>query len=130
MDAVALGGCRVHLMAVVRGLASESERVRTAFEEIRPDAVAVSLGREELEALKGYSGGNAPPDNVEEEGYVRGRSRFGEVRKPPPASLAAVAAAGERGILVHPLDMDEEQYTSGHLPAVSTVSALLPNARP
>src|SRR6267143_1128614 len=59
MDAVALGGCRVHLMADVRGLASESERVRTAFEEIRPDAVAVSLGREELEALKGYSGGNA-----------------------------------------------------------------------
>jgi len=129
MDAVALGGCRVHLMAVVRGLASESERVRTAFEEIRPDAVAVSLGREELEALKGYSGGNAPPDNVEEEVYVRGMSRFGEVRKPPPCFVAAVAASGERGIPVHPLDMDDEQYTSVYLAAVSTVDILLANAR-
>src|SRR5436309_9077527 len=129
MDAVVLGGCRVQLMPVVRGLASESERVRAAFEEVRPEGAAVSLGREELEALKGYSGGNVPPDNVEEEVYVRGLSRFGEVRKPPPCFVAAIAASGEHGIPVHPLDMDDEQYTSVYVAAVSTVDILLANTR-
>jgi len=129
MDAVVLGGCRVHLMPVVRGLALESERVRAAFDEIRPEGVAVSLGREELETLKGYSGGDAPPDNLEEEVYVRGLSRFGVVRKPPPCFVAVIAASGERGVPVHPLDMDDEQYTNVYLAAVSTVDILLANAR-
>ena len=129
MDVVALGACRVHVMPVVRGLVSESGRVRAAFSEVRPGAVALSIGREELEALRAYGGGNVPPDNVEEEAYVRGLSRFGEVRKPPPCFVEALAVSGERGIPVHPLDMDDEQYTSVYLAAVSTVDILLANAR-
>jgi len=129
MDVVALGGCRVHLMPVVRGLVSESERVRSAFSDVRPEAVALSIGREELEALKAHSGENVPPDNLEEEVYVRGLSRFGEVRKPPPCFVAALAEASRLAIPVHPLDMDDEQYSNTYVASVSTVDILLSNAR-
>ncbi len=129
MDVVALGGCRVHVMPVVRGLVSESERVVAAFAEVRPEAAALSIGREELEGLQVHSGENVPPGNVEEEVYVRGLSRFGDVRKPPPCFVAALAASAERGIPVHPLDMDDEQYSSTYVACVSTVDILLANAR-
>jgi hypothetical protein len=129
MDVVAIGGCRVHVMPVVRGLASESDRVMAAFSEVAPEAAAISIGREELEGLKAHSGENVPPENVEEEVYVRGLSRFGEVRKPPPCFVAALAASTERGIPLHPLDMDDEQYSSTYVACVSTVDILLANAR-
>src|SRR2546428_2432968 len=129
MDVVALGGCRVPLRPVVRGLVSEGGRVRAAFTEVGPQAVALSISREELEGLKSFSGGNAPADNLEEEVYVRGLARFGEVRKPPPCFLEAAAYAREREIPVHPLDMDNEQYTSTYVSTVSTVDILLSNAR-
>jgi len=129
MDVVALGGCRVHVMSVIRGLVSESERVIAAFEEVRPEAAALSIGREELEGLKAHTGENVPPDNVEEEVYVRGLSRFGEVRKPPPCFVAALAASTERGIPIQPLDMDDEQYSSTYVASVSTVDILLANVR-
>ncbi len=129
MDVVALGGCRVHLMPVVRGLVSEAGRVRAAFSDVGPEAAALSISREELEGLKAFKGGNAPPDNPEEEVYVNGLGRYGEVRKPPPCFVEAAASARDRNIPIHPLDMDDEQYTSTYVAAVSTVDILLSNAR-
>src|SRR5437867_4141003 len=119
MDVVTLGGCRVHLMPVVRGLVSEAERARAALSEVGPEAVALSISREELEGLRAFAGGNAPADNLEEEVYVRGLARFGDVRKPPPCFVEAAAFAKERGIPVHPLDMDNDQYTTPYVAAVS-----------
>ena len=129
MDVVALGGCRVHVMSVVRGLVSEAGAVRDAFSTIRPEAIGLSIGREELEGLRGHAGDNVPPDNLEEQVYVRGLSRFGEVRKPPPCFVEAVAVSKEAGIPLHPLDMDSEQYTTAYLKAVSTVDVLRSNVR-
>lgn len=130
MEAVPLGEGRVvHLMPVVRGLVSESGRVRAAIDQVRPDAVALSISREELEALRVYDGGDAPPDSVDEEVYVRGLARFGEVRKPPPCFVEALSAVKDRGTPVHPLDLDEDQYSSLYVSVVSTVDLLLANAR-
>jgi len=129
MDAVELRGCRVHLMAVVRGLVSEREAVRAAVADLSPEAVALSISHEELEALRTYDGGDAPTENVDEEVYVRGLSRFGEVRKPPPCFVEALAAAAARGIPVHPLDMDEERYTNAYVAAVGALDLLRSNAR-
>src|SRR5436309_15662864 len=95
MDVVTLGGCRVHLMPVVRGLVSEVERVRAAFTDAGPVAVALSISREELEGLRDYADGNAPPDNLEEEVHVRGLTRIVEVRKPTTYFVEAVELAKE-----------------------------------
>jgi hypothetical protein len=129
MEVVALGTSRVHVMPVIRGLVSEAESVRAAISEVSPETVGLSISREELEALRSYGGGNAPPDNVEEEAYVRGLGRFGEIQKPPPCFVEAVRVASGRSIPVHPLDMDDEQYTSVYVASVSTVDILLANAR-
>jgi len=129
MDVVDLGSCRVHLMSVVRGLVSEADAVRAAFLAVKPDAIALSIGREELEGLRAHGGESVPPENIEEEVYVHGLSRFGEVRKPPPCFVDAVAVAKEAGVPVHPLDMDSEQYTTAYLKAVSTVDVLRSNVR-
>jgi len=129
MEVVALGTSRVHVMPLIRGLVSEAETVRAAISAVSPEAVGLSISREELEALRSYGGGNAPPDNVEEEVYVRGLARFGEVQKPPPCFVEAVRAADGHSIPVYPLDMDEEQYTSVYVASVSTVDILLTNAR-
>ncbi|HEY4704417.1 MAG TPA: hypothetical protein VII27_01595 [Thermoplasmata archaeon] len=129
MDVVPLGAGRVHLFPVVRGLVSEAERVREAFAETRPDAVALSISREEIEGLRAHTGEAVPPDSVDEEVYVRGLAAFGEVRKPPPCFVEALAAAAERGTAVHPLDLDEEQYSTLYVSVVSTVDILLSNAR-
>ncbi len=129
MDVVDVKGCRLHLMPVVRGLASEAAGVEAAVAEVAPEAVALSLSREEIEALRAHDGSDVPPENVDEEVYVRGLSRFGTVRKPPPCFVAALAAAKGRGIPVHPLDMDTEQYSTAYLAAVGTLDVLRSNAR-
>ncbi len=129
MEVVVLGAGRVHLLPVVRGLVSEAERVRTAFSEVAPDAVAMSISREELEGLRAHTGEAVPPDSVDEEVYVRGLAAFGEVRKPPPCFVEALAAATARGTPVHPLDLDEDQYSTLYVSVVSTVDILLSNAR-
>ncbi len=129
MEVVALGTSRVHVMPAIRGLVSEAASVRAAISQISPEAVGLSIAREELEALRVFEGGNVPPDNVEEEVYVRGLARFGEVQKPPPCFVEAVRAADGHSIPVYPLDMDEEQYTSVYVASVSTVDILLTNAR-
>ena len=36
-------GCTVHVLSVIKGLKSEAEKVRRAFEDIKPDVLAVSL---------------------------------------------------------------------------------------
>jgi len=129
MEVVALGFSRVHVMPAVRGLVSEAASVRAAISQVSPEAVGLSIAREELEALRLFEGGNVPPDNVEEEVYVRGLSRFGDVRKPPPCFEEAVRVAAERSIPVHSLDMDDEQYSSVFVASVSTVDILLSNVR-
>lgn len=129
MEAVVLGASRVHVMPVIRGLVAEGHAVRSAIAELSPDGIGLSISREELEALRSFEGGNVPPDNVEEEVYVRGLARFGEVRKPPPCFVDAVHASHERSVPVFPLDMDEDQYTSVYVASVSTVDILLTNAR-
>ncbi len=129
MDAVDVKGCRLHLMAVVRGLASEAGDVRAAVEAVAPEAIALSVSREEIEGLRTHDGSDVPPENADEEVYVRGLSRFGEVRKPPPCFVAALAAAKDRGVPVHPLDMDAEQYTAAYVAAVGTLDVLRSNAR-
>ena len=98
---------------------AEADRVRRAFEEVGPDAVALSLGKEELEALEAYDGTDHPPANWEEELYVAGLGQWGEVRKPPPCFVEALRLAKERGIAVRALDFNDEDYTEAYVRCVT-----------
>jgi pheromone shutdown protein TraB len=104
-------GCRIHIVGVVKGLKSEAENVRRAFDNSKPDKVAISISKEELEGLRNMPEDFEPELSRYEEIYVEGLSRFGEVAAPPPCYIAALELAEHSGKPVVPVDMDEQSYT-------------------
>jgi hypothetical protein len=120
MEVLERGGARLAFLGVVRGPVSDGERVRREIREQRPDAVAVSLGLEEVRALEAWDGQTAPESSVEEEVYARGMGRFGECRKPPPCYVEAVRASAEVGAALVPVDLDDRAYADAFTASVGT----------
>lgn len=110
-ETIAIDGCRVHVVSVIKGLKSEAEKVRKAFDKYNPDRVAVSLSKEEVEGLKNIPDDYEPELSRYEEIYADGLSRFGEVSAPPPCYVAVLELAEHRNIPVIPIDMDELEYS-------------------
>ena len=104
-------GCTVHILGVIKGLKSETEKVRKAFEESKPDKVAISLSKEEVEGLKSIPDDFEPELSRYEEIYAEGLGRFGDVAAPPPCYVATLELAQHEGIPLVPVDMDEQSYT-------------------
>lgn len=125
MEEVRLGEASVSVLPVVRGLPSEGERVSTSIATSRPDIVALSISPEELEALRGYRGGNLEPDTTEDEVYVAGLSAWEEPVMPPPCFTQAVREATARKMRLEAVDMDEETYTDAYTTYVSTMELIL-----
>ncbi len=119
MASLNVGDARLFFLPAIRGLASEGERVRRAIEEVQPEAVGLTVGREDLAALESYDGNEHPPANWEEELYVAGLSAWGEVRKPPPCFVEAVRLAKERGLVLRALDFNDEDYTEKYVELVT-----------
>jgi hypothetical protein len=124
MESVQIGESRVAYLPVIRGLLAEGERVRRAIDEVQPEAVALTVGREDLDGLLAYNGETVDPSNWEEELYVAGLQQWGEIRKPPPCFVEAVRAAKEKGVPVRALDFNDEDYTEAYVTHVNTVDLL------
>jgi len=110
-DRVRKGGCEVEVLGVIKGLKSEVDVVREAFEGFRPEKVAVSISKEELDGLRSIPEDFVPELTRYEEIYADGLSRFGEVSIPPPCYVAAVELADHSKVPVVPVDIDERAYT-------------------
>jgi len=93
MDEVQLDHATIHFLPVIRGLPSESATVQQAIQSVRPIAIGLSIGPEELESLRSYQGGPLPPENFEEEVYVAGLSAWEPPVKPPPCFSDAIKQA-------------------------------------
>lgn len=113
------GDSRLGFLPAVRGLVSEADRVRSAVEEFAPEAVAITVGREDLAGLEAHDGSDSPLTNWEEELYVAGLSEWGEVRKPPPCYVEAIRAAKARGLALRALDFNDEDYTEKYVTLVT-----------
>ena len=107
------------LLPAIRGLVSEAENVRRVIEEFGPDAIAITVGREDLAALQAYDGSDFPPANWEEELYVAGLEAWGEVRKPPPCFVEAVRLAQASNLPLRALDFNDEDYTEKYVNLVT-----------
>lgn len=114
----------IHIVPVIRGLESEVEVVRSAFDEIAPDAVAVSISKEELAGLRELRGDEEFELSSMEMAYADQLSNFGVVRMPPPCFLAALQLCLENEIPIVPLDMNEELYTDTYCEVVGTLDIL------
>jgi hypothetical protein len=111
-------GCSIHVLAVIKGLVSETKRVQDAFETLHPDAITISLSKEELEGLRNMPDDYEPELSRYEEMYAKGLSRFGEVAAPPPCYVATIELADHERLPLIPVDIDEEAYTELYCAAV------------
>ena len=118
MDTVVLGSCEVQILSVIKGLKSEAEKVRKAFEKVRPEKVLISISKEELEGLRNMPDDFVPELSRYEEIYAEGLGRFGEVSAPPPCYVAALELSEHFGVPLVPIDMDEQSYTELYCVAV------------
>src|SRR5881296_264541 len=124
MDEVRLGLASVTILSVIRGLPSERSTVATAIRTTKPDVVVLSIGPEELQALRVYHGGPLEPENFEEEIYVAGLSAWEPPVKPPPCFTEAVRVAEKQGTRLEAIDMDEVTYTENYVDSVSTLEVI------
>ena len=115
----AIGGSEIHILPVIRGLKSEIKLVIDAFDKVDPDAVAVSLSKEEVDGIRNLPDDYEPMLTRYDEIYITGLSRFGEVAAPPPCYVAAIEAADSQGVPVIPVDIDEASYTELYCASVS-----------
>ena len=122
MDIISLGSCKVHILGVIKGLESEVEKVRKAFEEVNPEKVLISISKEELEGLRNLPEDFEPELSRYEEIYAEGLSRFGKVAAPPPCYVAALELSDHKGIPLIPIDLDERSYTDLYCAAVGGTS--------
>ena len=127
VERVTRDGATIHILPVIRGLTSEVETVRKAFAEVKPDLVAISLSKEEVEGLRNLPSDFEPELSRYDEIYVTGLARFGEVAAPPPCYVAAVEIADSEGLPVVAIDVDEESYTELYCAAI-TGQALFRNS--
>src|SRR5436190_9743629 len=124
MDDVQLDHATIHFLPVIRGLPSESATVQQAIQSVRPIAIGLSIGPEELESLRSYQGGPLGPENFEEEVYVAGLSAWEPPIKPPPCFSEAIRTADARKIRVEALDMDDVTYTENYVDCVSALEVV------
>jgi len=110
--------CSIHVLPVIKGLISETQKVEDAFTTLHPDTVAVSLSREEVDGLRNMPDDYEPELSRYEELYAKGLRRFGEVAAPPPCYVATVELADHEKIPLIPVDLDEEAYTILYCAAV------------
>ncbi len=124
MEEVRLGATTVRILPAVRGLSSEAAAVHDAIESMRPSAVGLSIGAEELQTLRSYDGGPLGPENFEEEIYVAGLSAWEPPIKPPPCFSEAIRTADARKIRMEALDMDDVTYTENYVDCVSALEVV------
>lgn len=114
MTRVTVPGGEVSVLATVHGLLAEKERVRAAFLDERPFAVALGVGPEAAAALARYEPQPDvdPFEDLPDHDYVYSvrLSAFGPVDLPPPDLLEAARLAKEHGTPLYGVDLSEEAY--------------------
>lgn len=108
-----IGACTLTLLGTVPGSVPDGHRVRDAVARDDPDAIAVGVPPEDLEALHALQ---QDPDRLEElpeldemdAHFVGLLGRFVEVQVAPSPDLAA---AYEAKRLLHPVDLDDASHT-------------------
>jgi hypothetical protein len=111
MRSVDLNGSVISILPVVRGLISEEESVANAFREIGPDAVAVSISKEELEGLRRKEDYDKYEPSSLEIAYAENLAIFGKVEIPPPCFVKSLELCDHGKVPIIAIDMDEESFS-------------------
>lgn len=114
MERFPVEGGEVVLVATVQGLLAEREKVRRAFEQHPPAAVALGVSPESAAALLRFERDpeHDPIEDLPDHDYVYSvvLRRFGDVELPPPDLVEAARLGKEAGLPVYGVDLPEEAY--------------------
>jgi pheromone shutdown protein TraB len=121
MRSVEVNHSLVHILGVVKGLASEEEKVESAVAKLSPDAVGLSVSKEQLAALRSREVWDEYDLSPLESAYATLMKEFGEVKLPSPAFLKALELAESSNIPVIPIDMNDNDYTEAYCQKVGTM---------
>ena len=124
MRTIEVEASRITVLPVVKGLVSEAESVSKAFSDVRPDAIGVSISREELDGLRKREDYDLYEPSDLEIIYQAFLERFGEVRLPPPAWVRALEISEKESKAIVPLDMNDQVYTEAYCDKVSTTDMI------
>ncbi len=108
---VEMNGSIVSILPVVKGLVSEEETVASAFAEAHPDAVAVSISKEELQGLGRKEDYDKYEPSSLEVAYAENLSTFGKVVIPPPCFVKSLELCEKNSLPIIAIDMDEENFS-------------------
>ncbi len=111
---------RVYLFDVVKGLVSESDKLKAVVNKIEFQVGTLPVSKEGVAALKSVTKKDDEFSmSTPEIAYARNLQSYGEVRIPPPSYLVLLDYCRERDIRIEGIDMDEEHYTSAYCKYVS-----------
>jgi len=128
---ISLGRCKLSILPTIKGLVREKKNVRSAFEAVGPDLVALPVSREGLLGLAAINRGKEPEIFLShyEEIYAIKLSRYGKVAVPPPSYTEAFAAAFKMGIPVKAIDLSEDEFADAFCQDVSTSNLVFHSLR-
>jgi len=113
-------GTKVHIFDVIKGLVSESHKLKAMIKEVDFQVAALPISSEEVTALENLTEEHEEPVmTTPEVAYAKNLRQYGEVRIPPPTYLIMLEYCTKRNIRIEGIDMDEEHYTSAYCKYVS-----------
>lgn len=112
MKKIQTGSSKIYIPEIIIGLATESSKVKKAYNKIKPGVVAIQTSEEELKGLKNVVEGQEYEYFLSnyEEIYARKLATFGEVKVPPPCYEAALKLCIENETPISAIDMDDMYY--------------------
>jgi len=122
MRKIQVGNSKIHIPKIINGLTSEEGNVKKAYNNIKPDVVAMQMSEAELEGLKKITEGEEFDYFMTnyEQIYAKKLADFGEVKIPPPCYESAMKLCLRDEIPVEPIDMDDLYYADVFVENVST----------
>ena len=128
MISLRMGDCDLDIIPIIKGLVSETEKVKDAISKKDYETAGISWGIEEIEAVRRrneITGDNETNDL--DVVYLYKLKTFGDVGMPDPAFTYAVDHFSEKDVSVIPLDMSDDEFAEAYCREVSTLDFLKEN---
>lgn len=124
-------GSILYLEGIVKGLVSESLKVKKRSRDLDFDIGCLPISIEDLRSM--ISLGDLENLDIEmsipEMAYANNLERFGQVRIPPPSYAVMIHECKRQGKPVEAIDMDDEHYTMAYCKHVSGTNWIMQSFR-
>lgn len=135
MKSIKINDNRIFIFGTIKGLKSEEEDIKKAYERVKPKAVAISISEEEMKGLGAIAKGEKHDfflSNYEEvyarklAGYI---NESDKVIVPPPSFLEAYKIGFEKELPIIAMDMNEEEYSKAYCENISSFELIRHSTR-